>query len=1284
VAGFGRIGEMVDARRRGCHVLARLGAVGALIALSLVGLGPTTPGGPAAAAENTTIEVVKALPSGRAADTDQFTVRVSEDGTVLSAGTTTGAGGVVDPGTGSTGPLVVDSSLEYAIDEVAAGTADLGQYQAFITCEDTEELTGALPNGAPLDAPFLLSPAEGSTITCTIANVPVAPTLALTKAFGSPRVEDTDQFYVAISRNSLIVADGLTTGSGTTVDPGSGTTGTFAATAGTTYELHELAQGTANSADYVATIDCIDANGFQTGLPEDAPLDAGGALPITPVAGAAISCTITNTVAPPDPTIRVVKALDGERIDDTDEFTVGVDGEGGSLGASTTTGSGADVDAGTGDTGVVTLSPGELVTVGEEEAGTTDLDDYAATITCEDANGLQVGLPDEAALDADGIELELTAGAAVTCTITNTALPPTTTIEVVKALGSDRAEPDDQFVVAIEGPNAFVATGVTAGTGSTIDPQTGTTGPVVVEAAFGYQVGEAGDGDTDLFGYTATVDCVDANGLQVSLPDDEPYPGPFSIEPTLGAEITCTITNTAIPPATTIQLDKALATYRAQLDDEFTVEITEDGTVVNDTTASTTAGVGADITAGTGTTGPFTATPGQTYALGEAGVAATDLADYTATIDCVDANELQTGLPDDAPYTQPVEITPVLGAAISCTITNTSATADISVVKQLAGPRHDDSDQFTVRLREGDTVIRSSTTGGIGSDVTIGTGSTGYVDVPAGTTYTIDELAVGTTDLTDYATTIGCVDSAGVTDPEDLPDGQDLTQVVAITPAPGALITCTVVNTPRPRIRVLKSLGTPRREPSDQFTVVVVTEDLTAVASSTTTGTGDTVDPGTGDTGAYGATVGVPYDVGELLHGTIDIFYDTLITCIDANGVQPDLPVSEPYLGPVTITPVAGADIVCTVVNRARPTIELSAAFATDRAQPGDQVTVGISAPDQTQPVARMAPGPDGPIVSDPTNATTSGTGSTVDPGTGTTGLFVARADVTYGIGQRAAGTTDLDAYNATLTCVDAAGLQTDLPTDEPLSGTIEITPVMAARISCTITTRASTAVVEDASITKEVVGTPTRVGTDGYDVAYRLTVENIGTVAMAYDLDDTLLFGAGVTITSATVANTTPGDIAVAADWDGRTQPLIVTAQPIAVGEVHVYDVTVRIVVEGSATATSIDCQFDPGETGTGITNASTLGAATSEAEATVAVCAAIAERDPVDVVDPIGPSDPFVPSPSGTGPLARTGAAVSGLVAIGLVLVAVGAVLAGRGRRRTTTLPRRHRIAALLDHMP
>ena len=1395
------------------------------------------------APEPPTLEVVKALSGPRAADTDQFTVGIAAVsarparkvvapalpaavapgpvGPIVSDptnATTTGTGSAVDAGSGTTGTYVGFAGVPYEIGESASGTTDLDGYDATIDCVDAAGLQPDLPDDEAYTGPLMIELVDAAEVTCTITNTaivvpPAAPTLTVTKAYGSDRVDDTDQFNVSIARNSIIVADGTTTGAGSTVDPGTGTTGAFTATAGTTYEVMELALGTADSADYDATIDCVDAAGLQTGLPDDAPMDTGGSVSITPVGGAVITCTITNTVpAAADPTITVVKTMNGPRIDDTDQFTVQVSDTGVPVASSTTTGTGEDIDAGTGVAGPVAVAAGTEVEVEEVAAGTTDLNRYRSRLTCDDANDVQQDLPEDVGVgeglseaitveagaaitctitntarsatiqvekalagdrvtagdqftvgiadgttpvavgpnrttsgtgatvdpdtgitglvsvgtdtayrvfevgagttdlgqydatiscfDADGYQSGLpvgaalgesftftpVAGAAIYCTITNTAAAPLgpPTIEVTKVLSDERVADTDQFTVIITGDLASVATGTTTGTGSTVDAGTGTTGVYVADAGIAYGVLEAEAGTTELDDYEATIDCEDANGLQAGLPDDEPYTGMVILVPTAGAAISCTITNDAIDTST-IELDKALATYRSQLDDEFTVEVTEDGTVVNDTSASTTAGVGADITAGTGTTGPFAATPGQTYALGEVGVAATDLADYTATIDCVDANGLQTGLPDDAPYTQPVAITPVADAAISCTITNTSATADILVSKQLAGPRHDDSDQFTVRLLDGATVVRSSTTGGIGSDVTIGTGNTGFADVPAGTTYTIDELAVGTTDLSDYATTIGCVDSAGVTDPDDLPDGQDLTQVAAITPAPGALIICNVFNTPRPRIRVLKSLGTLRDQPSDQFRVVVVTQDLTVVADSTTSGTGDTVDPGTGDTGAYGATAGVTYEVGELAAGTTDLLrYEALITCLDANGVQPDLPATVPYVGPVAITPVAGADIVCSIVNRAAPTIEVRAGFANDRAQPGDQVTVGISGPGD--PVARIAPGPEGPVVSDPTHATTSGTGSTVDPGTGTTGPFVARADATYGIGETGAGTTDLDDYTATLTCVDAAGLQTDLPTDEPLSGTIEITPVTAARITCTITNRASTAVVENASITKEIVGSPTRVGTDGYDVAYRLTVENVGTVATSYDLEDELLFGAGVTITSATVANTTPGDIAVAADWDGRTQPLIVAAQSLDIGAIHVYDVTVRIVVDSSATTTSLDCQIDPGETGTGVTNSSTLGAATSEAEAEVAVCAAVEGRDIVvpTVVDPV---IPFTPGGPTAGPLARTGAALTTLMAVGLALVALGAVLVGgrrRPHRRSTDPRRRDRISSLLDHTP
>ncbi|HEX7132123.1 MAG TPA: hypothetical protein VF228_06075 [Iamia sp.] len=1214
-------------------------------------------------AADPTVQVVKQLGAARLADTDEFTVQIEGEPGVLGSSTTAGAGAGIDTGTGDTGPVTIPADALVVVGEVAAGTTDLDRYDATITCVDASELQAGLPDDEPLGPEGIeIEPVAGAVITCTITNSPSWPTIEVVKELGGARVRETDEFTVEIESDATVIASGTTTGEGATVDPGTGTTGVETFGPDTTVLVDESAAGTTALEHYTATVTCVDEEGVAQDLPDGAPLGEA-AIAVALPAAAEVTCTITNT--PRAPIIEVIKALDGDRDAATDQFTVRVRDGITVLGSATTTGTGATIDPGTGTTGLVTLSPGGTYQVDEIGSGTTDVAEYAPTVTCEDNTELTADLPFDQPLGEAGIEISPSAAAEITCTITNHAPDPSARIEVQKVLGGARLVDTDEFTVQIANDAQVVAESTTTGAGDVVDTGTGEAGLDATPGA-AYEVGEVAAGTTDLGDYVATISCVDAAGLQTGLPDDDPLTEPVTIEPVDGADIACEITNT--PVATTIEVVKTLGGARIADTDEFTVEIVSDATVID---SGTTAGSGATVDPGTGTTGVYPVTAATAYEVGESEAGTTDLDRYDATIECVDANELQAGLPDGDPYTGPVTIEPTLGAEITCTITNTPAAGSIEVGKALGSDRIADTDEFTVEIVSDATVIDSGTTTGAGSTVDAGTGEAAAT-FGAGSTVTVGESEAGTTDLDHYTATISCTDEEGYAD--ELPAGDPLGEGVEITLPAGSAVSCTILNTPRPTIRISKSLGTPRVEDGDQFRVVVVTEDLTVVAGSTTTGSGDTVDPGTGDTGAYRATAGVTYEVGELAVGTTNLSrYEALLSCSDANGVQPGLPISAPYVGPVAFTPVAGAEIVCSIENRAAPaTIVVDAAFGTDRAQPGDQLTVGISQPGAEQQAARIAPGPDGPIVSDPTNATTAGTGSTVEPGTGTTGLYVASAGVTYGIGEQAAGTTDLEAYTATLTCVDAAGFQPGLPTDAAHTGTFEITPVAGARITCTFTNRVSTAVVEDASITKELVSS-TPVGTAGYDVHYRLTVENIGSVAMTYDLDDTLLFGAGVTVTAATVANTTPGDVPVVAGWDGRAQPRVATAEPIAVGEVHVFDVTVRVTVEATATAASIDCAVDPGETGTGTTNSATLGSATTDAEATVAVCGAVAPRDPGSV----GPVPPVVGTTSpGTGPLARTGAAIGLLVAVGLSLLVAGSVLGG-GRRR-------HRLPSSIDPSP
>ena len=90
----------------------------------------------------------------------------------------------------------------------------------------------------------------------------------MTKALGA-RIANTNQFTVQIHTGGATgpvvnsTANSTTTGSGSTVTAGSGTTGTFVGAAGTTYTLTEAAAGTTVLADYTQTITCTDANGVQ-------------------------------------------------------------------------------------------------------------------------------------------------------------------------------------------------------------------------------------------------------------------------------------------------------------------------------------------------------------------------------------------------------------------------------------------------------------------------------------------------------------------------------------------------------------------------------------------------------------------------------------------------------------------------------------------------------------------------------------------------------------------------------------------------------------------------------------------------------------------------------------------------------------------------------------------------------------------------------------------------------------------------------------------------------------
>nr|WP_244296854.1 DUF11 domain-containing protein [Paenarthrobacter nitroguajacolicus] len=123
------------------------------------------------------------------------------------------------------------------------------------------------------------------------------------------------------------------------------------------------------------------------------------------------------------PRLALSKALDAQRLSDSDQFTMEI--RSGSAtgpvvnntGNSTTTGTGSTVDANTGVTGKYVADAGSTYFLTESGS---NLAGYGQSITCTDANGLQAGLPSGAVFDGS-LQVTPVAGADIDCVLTNTA-----------------------------------------------------------------------------------------------------------------------------------------------------------------------------------------------------------------------------------------------------------------------------------------------------------------------------------------------------------------------------------------------------------------------------------------------------------------------------------------------------------------------------------------------------------------------------------------------------------------------------------------------------------------------------------------------------------------------------------------------------------------------------------------------------------------------------------------------------------------------------------------------
>lgn len=117
-------------------------------------------------------------------------------------------------------------------------------------------------------------------------------------------------------------------------------------------------------------------------------------------------------------------------------------------------------------------------------------------------------------------------------------------------------------------------------------------------------------------------------------------------------------------PQPRLSLTKVLADNRIADTDQFTVQIKNGTTVVNDATKSTTTGTTNVVTTGTGTTGTYKIDPTKTYQLTEIAAGTTDLTKYAATYNCkkADGTTVTTLNPNSLNLTY--------GDNWTCTVTN--------------------------------------------------------------------------------------------------------------------------------------------------------------------------------------------------------------------------------------------------------------------------------------------------------------------------------------------------------------------------------------------------------------------------------------------------------------------------------------------------------------------------------------------------------------------------------------------------------------------------------------
>lgn len=215
-----------------------------------------------------------------------------------------------------------------------------------------------------------------------------------------------------------------------------------------------------------------------------------------------------------------------------------------------------------------------------------------------------------------------------------------------------------------------------------------------------------------------------------------------------------------------------------------------------------------------------------------------------------------------------------------------------------------------------------------------------------------------------------------------------------------------------------------------------------------------------------------------------------------------------------------------------------------------------------------------------------------------------------------------VDTFRVDVTVTVPAGVDTDVLecTDEkaPGYGFQNLATVKAG--ADTLTAVDCGDVTESAvpTITKSVVdGWPTQLSDGTWEIAYDILVTSESDLDSVYSLADTLGFGAGITVNSASIAGE---DATVDAGWDGDANTEVVADVVLGGGDTHTYRVTVNASVAASAYATGATA-CDPAELENGgFLNTATLTSGQAD-PLTAADCASPAQPSIDKVLDAATP---------------------------------------------------------------